>query len=487
MTDRENEDEARSGETARWAVLKFGGTSISSRQKWVTIEKVVRERLDQGFRPLLVCSALSQVSNQLEQVLQQGAEGASPRGALAAMREQHETLAEALGLSATPLLDEDFEQLGRLVQGLALTRDLTPRLRAQVMAFGERWSTRLGAAWLGLQGIATRWYDARDLLAANAIPPTLDSEYRQYLSATCPHEYSEDLDQQLRAVPEPVAMTQGFVARAPDGETALLGRGGSDTSAAYLASRLGAARLEIWSDVRGLFTADPRKVSGAHPLRYLSYEDAVEMATRGAKVLHPRCLEPVREADIPVHLRCTEEPDAPGTEITASTGEEEPTALAISSRRGLLVISMNVAARWQQVGVLAEITDCFRKHGLSIDALASSQTKVTVAVDPAANHLENGVLDRLLEDLARCSEPTIIAPTASVSVIGRGICSLLGRFPSLADQLRREVHLVAHAAHDRSLTFMLDEDQLGAIVEALHHDLLQAQGASAGVPAAAAG
>ncbi len=485
MTDRENEDEAQGGGAAHWVVLKFGGTSVSSRRKWVTIEKVVRERLHQGFRPLLVCSALSQVSNQLEHVLEQAAEGADPRGALAAIRDQHETLADALGLSATPL-DEDFEQLGRLVHGLALTRDLTPRLRAQGMAFGERWSTRLGAAWLGQQGIGTRWYDARNLLQADAITPRLDTEYRQYLSATCPHEYSEDLDRQLRAVPEPVAMTQGFVARAPDGETALLGRGGSDTSAAYLAARLGAARLEIWSDVRGLFTADPRKVAGARPLQYLSYEDAVEMATRGAKVLHPRCLEPAREADIPVHLRCTEEPDAPGTEITASAGDEEPTALAISSRRGLLIVSMNVAARWQQVGVLAEITDCFRKHGLSIDALASSQTKVTVAMDPAANHLENGVLDRLLEDLARCSEPTVIGPTSSVSVIGRGICSLLGRFPSLADQLRREVHLVAHAAHDRSLTFMVDEDQLGPIVEALHRDLLRSQGASAGVAAAAA-
>lgn len=487
MTDRENEDEARSGEAARWVVLKFGGTSVSSRRKWVTIEKVVRERLDQGLRPLLVCSALSQVSNQLEQVLGRAAEGADPRGAIAAIREQHETLADALGLSATPLLDEDFEQLERLVHGLALTRDLTPRLRAQVMAFGERWSTRLGTAWLDLQGMATRWYDARDLLTAETIPPRLDSEYRQYLSATCPHEYSEDLDRRLRAVPERVAMTQGFVARAPGGETALLGRGGSDTSAAYLAARLGAARLEIWSDVRGLFTADPRKVAAALPLRYLSYEDAVEMATRGAKVLHPRCLEPAREAGIPVHLRCTEEPDAPGTEITASVGGEEPTALAISSRRGLLIVSMNVAARWQQVGVLAEITDCFRKHGLSIDALASSQTKVTVAVDPTANHLENGVLDRLLEDLAGCSEPTVLAPTASVSVIGRSICSLLGRFPSLADQLRREVHLVAHAAHDRSLTFMVDEDHLGPIVEALHRDLLRSHEASPGAPAAAAG
>jgi len=211
------------------------------------------------------------------------------------------------------------------------------------------------------------------------------------------------------------------------------------------------------------------------------------VTTRGAKVLHPRCLEPAREADIPIHIRCTKDPDAEGTVISASGGASDAEAIAIATRGSMTIVDMGVESSWQQVGVLADITRCFARHGYSIDSIASSQTRITVALDPSANPAHDASRDALVAELRNLGHVRLVTPVASVSIIGRHLASVLHNLPSLFESLKREkdVYLLSHAANDRSFTFVVDESGVDAIVHRLHADLRLAREAEDGARASA--
>lgn len=457
-----------------WVVLKFGGTSVSSSECWETIAKVLRDRVESGLRPLVVCSALSQVSNQLEQAVLEALTGEEPKARLEALRQQHHALASELGCTFPAEAEQDLDELTERLSGISLTREASPRLKAEILGVGELLSTRLGACWLEAQGLSTRWLDARDWLHAQAEP--VNDPHRQYLSATCAEGADPELSRRLAAFSESVLLTQGFLVGAPDGGTALLGRGGSDTSATHFGDRLRAKHVEIWTDVAGLFTADPRIVPDAQRLQRLGYDEVIELATRGAKVLHPRSLAPARAARLPIQIRCTRDPSTAGTLIDDDYRTEEPTGLAISSRNGMAVITMDVEGSWQQVGVISDLAACFSRHGLSIDSIASSQTRVTVSLDPSANPLDSETMGSIMEELARYSKPRLISPVSSVSIVGTHLRSVLHEMPSLFIELKAlEVYLLAHAANDHSLTFVVDEEHAHDLIRALHHDLVRSR------------
>jgi len=403
-------------------VLKFGGTSVATAARWATIAELVERRLGEGLRPLVVCSALSGVSNLLAGMLAQAGDG--HEAVVAEIRRRHVELGAALGVDAEELLAAELDELSRLALGAALLGDAAAPVRARAMALGELLATRLGAVYLNRRGLPTAWLDARTALVARGghaahLP-------RGYLAASCDAERDPALLARLAAEPAAVVLTQGFIAANAQGETVLLGRGGSDTSAACFAARLGAARCEIWTDVPGMFTANPARVPGARLLRALDYEEAQEIATTGAKVLHPRAIPPLARHRIPLHILWTDRPDVPGTVVSArgpSAGGGQ--VKAISSRAGITLLSMESLGMWQEVGFLAEVFSCFARHGLSIDAVSTSETNVTVSLDPGANALEPAVLRALLAELAAHCEARVIAPAASLSLVGRGIRTIL--------------------------------------------------------------
>ncbi|MEA2605009.1 MAG: bifunctional diaminopimelate decarboxylase / aspartate kinase [Acidobacteriota bacterium] len=456
--------------STRWVVLKFGGTSVSTPERWRTLADLTASRIAEGLRPVVVCSALSGISNQLEALLGLAVEGRH-EGALAAIRQRHLELGEGLGIDAAALLADDFEELSRLALAASLLREAGPALKARVMAFGELMSTRLGAAFLETRGIATAWLDARTALQCREEP--LGFGPRAYLSATCDFERDFDRDNELAArlaaLPGSAIVTQGFIARNREGQTVLLGRGGSDTSAAYLAARLGAERCEIWTDVPGLFTANPALLPSARLLRSLHYDEAQEIASMGARVLHPRTIPPLRRHRIPLHVLSTDRPDVPGTVISDSGPVAGPQVKAISSRSGITLISMETVGMWQEIGFLARAFETFARHGLSIDSVSTSETNVTVSLDPGANALEDAVLNALLADLAAFCEPEVIAPTASLSLVGRGIRAILHEMGPVLEAFEElKIHLVTQAASDLNLTFVVDEEQSERLVRQLH-------------------
>ena len=211
-----------------WVVMKFGGTSVSTATNWRTIVGLIRNRLDDGLKPLIVHSALRGISNELGSALDAAASG-DYEGNLAALRDQHYRLADDLGVAGQALLEPIVQELERLLAGVRLIQEISPRLRARVLAMGELMSTTLGASWLEKCGLECEWLDARKMLTSEDRPHR--PEARNYLSATCQFAADPRL-QKLLASSGKVVLTQGFIASNSRGETVLLGREGSDTSAA---------------------------------------------------------------------------------------------------------------------------------------------------------------------------------------------------------------------------------------------------------------
>ena len=451
---------------ARWIVLKFGGTSVSTRVRWETIGRSARARVEEGLRPVVVCSALSGVSNLLEKLL-----AAAPSGAyepiLEEIRAKHVVLGQALGIDATVLLREHFEKIARAALGANLVHEVTPRLHARVLAQGELMATRLGAGFLETIGLRTAWVDARDCLLAEDQPGA--PEPRRLLSATCSFEDDPALRDRFATLGAEVILTQGFIARARDGATVLLGRGGSDTSASYFAAKLGAVRCEIWTDVPGMFTANPRQIPTARLLRALDYDEAQEIVSTGAKVLHPRCIAPARSAGIPIVVLDTDRPNLAGTVVSARAGQGAAQVKAISVKSGVTILSMDTPGMWQQAGFLADVFGCFKRAGISIDLVSTSEMNLTVSLDAAANRLDESVIDGLLRDLAPYCSARRIGNCSSISLVGRSIRTILHKLgPALEVFEEQKIHLVSQAASDLNLSFVVDADQAERLVRKLH-------------------
>ena len=463
----------------RWIVLKFGGTSVSARSRWDTIGALMAERAaSEQARVLTVVSALSGITNALQAMLDAHGDDERCAAQAAAIAQRHRDFArDELHLDADAVLGERLRVLDALAHD---SRRCESALdwQAEVLAQGELLSSTLGVAYLRAQGVDVDWFDAREGLRALALPN--QNAWACRLSVSCAAKLDTALQQRL-AHGARLRITQGFIARHDDGGTAILGRGGSDTSAAYFGALLGAQRVEIWTDVPGMFSANPRLVSDARLLSQLDYEEAQEIATTGAKVLHPRSIHPCRDGGVPMRILDTGNPAMAGTAITRGT-TPVPGVKAISSRRGIVLVAMETIGMWQQVGFLADIFDRFKRHGLSVDLIGSSEANVTVSLDPSDNLVNSDVLEALCADLAEVCRVKVIAPCAAITLVGRGMRSLLHKLGAVWEEFGRErVHLISQSSNDLNLTFVVDEallDQEGGHgVMARLHALLIASGA----------
>ena len=451
---------------SHWVVLKFGGTSVSSVSNWKNVAGVVRARLDEGLRPVVVHSALSGITDRLEQLLARALTG-DWDPVMEQIERRHVDLSRDLGLPLSAELEHQFAELRKMASGIHLIGEISDRLRARVMATGELMATRIGAAYLAAEGLDVQWLDARTVLHAEERPgATARAELP--LGHLC-----------VRARPGAAAAARPGRQRAAhaglhrqrraSGETVLLGRGGSDTSGSYFAAKLHARRLEIWTDVPGMFTANPRAVPNARLLKSLDYDEAQEIASSGAKVLHPRCILPVKQYSIPLSVHATQQPDLDGTVVTATGGDGGARVKAVCTKKGITLISMDTLGMWHQVGFLADAFAVFKEHGLSVDLVSTSETTVTVSLDPAANTLDARTLEALVTSLAKLCRVEVIGPCAAVSLVGRSIRATLHRLGDALELFEEQrIYLVTQAANDLNITFVVDEEQGDRLVSRLH-------------------
>ncbi|MEZ4316058.1 MAG: bifunctional aspartate kinase/diaminopimelate decarboxylase [Myxococcota bacterium] len=454
-----------------WVVLKYGGTSVATAEKWGTIARRAAE-LSSGNRVWIVASALSQVSNRLERAMDAAVHG-EPLTALASIEADHLRLADDLGLDdddRAPLLDL-LGDLRQLLEGIRLTAEASPRLRARVMSFGELASTRLGVAALRRAGVNARWVDARAILKSTGARQHASDAF---LQAEIPVVVDPSIGE-AAAGDAQVVLTQGFIGRNADGHTVLLGRGGSDTSASLFGALLQAERVEIWTDVHGMFTANPREIPTARLVRALAYREAQELAAMGAKVLHPRCLVPVAKARIPLEIRNTEAPDAQGTRVEADAGDDA-VVTAVVRRSGVTLVTLSTLAMWGAPGFLAKAFACFAELGISIDLVATSQSAVSVTLDHIPGGADGDSFRELVERLNELGRVRVVTPCAVVSIVGRRIRAVLHELGGAFQVFREhEVHLVSESSEDLNLSFVVSEDDAPRLTKRLHDVLFAPQ------------
>lgn len=450
-------------------ITKFGGTSVSSRQTWDNIVQITRQHIQNHAQPVIVCSALTQISNKLEQAID------------AALIDQHHQiykdildshfeLAQALEIS-NELIAVELNQLQQLLTGVALLKEVPAKTRAKIMSLGELMMTRLGHAFLQKSGIVCQWFDIREALVST---PIAGADSVNYLAARCDSPPNPALRQRLLKTGAEAIITQGFFAANAQGDTVLLGRGGSDTSAGLLAAILQASLCEIWTDVPGIYTANPHQLPHARLLKQLNYDEAQEIASMGAKVLHPNCLPPVRQAGIPMVVKYTRMPEHSGTRISKESDDNAPPIKAIEVKHSIILISIDTMNMWQQVGFLADVFTAFKTHGFSVDLLSSSEFNVTLSLDSNAKFHDRKSLDSLLADLNRFGRAKLIEPCSAVSLVGHHIRTVLPHLgPTLEVFEEKQIYLMSLASNDLNLTFVVDESQAEKLRQKLHHLLIE--------------
>lgn len=462
-----------SNERSNWVVLKFGGTSVSTVESWQNIISVIKNRKEKGFAVCVVHSALDGVSNQLQEVIERAKDG-EPDDLLDNIEQRHVQLGRQLNVDAEKLLEKDFIQLEHLVKGIGLIGEASYRVQARLLAMGELMATRLGAAYVDKELGGTQWLDARNLI--RTIPQKNASEHSLLLSAVSKVEYDENVLRQLNEAGS-LVVTQGFIASDAKDKTVLLGRGGSDVSASYIAAKIQAERLEVWTDVPGMFSANPHKVPSARLLNHLTYQEAQEIAANGATVLHPRSITPARKASIPIHVKCTFKPELKGTVISNDASDTEALVKAIAVRNDVILVSMETMGMWQEVGFLAETFGVFKEYGLSIDLVSTSESNVTVSLDPGVNTHFREIREQFVEALEDYCRVKIIESVAAVSLLGRQIRTILHQLGSSFEVFQEhQVYLVSQAANDLNFTFVVENDQADRLVGQLHEEIISHTG-----------
>ena len=450
-----------------WVVMKFGGTSVSSPDSWSTIRAQAANHLEEGKAVLVVVSALSGVTNLLTR-LADGVSEEQKAELRAGVLALHETLHASHGIEPSSEFVRHRDWFVDLVD--AAGDRLPDAQRAELLAHGELLSSSLGCQVLQAAGLECHWQDARGILSA-----TQDTE-SEMLSVRCENNTDPVLSERLLQQGD-VHITQGFIASDSLGRTCLLGRGGSDTSAAYLAARLSAERLEIWTDVPGIFSTDPRAVPEARLLRHLSYMEAQELASMGAKVLHPPSIQPARRHGIEVYIKDTHRPEEPGTHVAQRIPGQGAQVKGVVSRDNVTIISMSNSTMWGQVGFLADAFAVFKRHGFSVDLVSTSESTVTVSLEPhMPAHDDEERMDAFVSDLRELCRVKVISGCTSISLVGNSIRTILGRLSAALDVFQdRHVYMVTQSANDLNLTLVVDPEHALSLVRKLHQLLINSQ------------
>ena len=441
-------------------VLKFGGSSVADAACMRQVADLVRAALPRS--PLVVLSAMGKTTNGLFEAAKAAEAGDLP-GAMERQRvlmAAHRQAAGDLFDGAVPetldvALTDLFGELELLLRGVALLRELSPRSMDAIASLGERLSTRIFAAFVG-----GAWVDARTVLRTDAVFGEAVPQPGAIRALAA--EYLKPLLGADRAV-----VSQGYIGATEDGLTTTLGRGGSDYSAALLGAALGAEEVQIWTDVEGVLTSDPRIVPEALPIPDLSFAEAAELAAFGAKVLHPATIQPAVEAGIPVTVRHTQKPEGRFTTISAEVRTGRPIT-ALASRGPVTVLTVSSTRMLAQSGFLARLFEVFGRRGVSVDLVATAEVSVSLTVEAEVP------LKALLQDLSAFATVEVNEGRAIIAAVGERLKSTPGLGAQLLTALGDiNVEMISMGANEINLSLVVKEESTAEALRRMHRVLVK--------------
>ena len=440
-------------------VMKFGGTSVGDADRIRGVVQIVLGRASREAVAVVV-SAQAGVTNQLIDLAHRAAAGPVEPGE---MRTRLEGVIRDLGL-APGLIEEELDELETLLRGIALVGDLSPRSLDRMMSFGERCSVRIVAAALSAAGLDAHPYMAWD------VGLVTDSDYgNAHVSARSYDAIPAALGPEVAAGRLPVIT--GFVAKDGDGYITTLGRGGSDYSAAIFGAALGATEIEIWTDVDGVMSADPRIVPAARSLDRMSFAEAAELAYYGAKVIHPATIQPAVWKNIPIRVLNTMRPDHPGTLVLRELGGPAPGVRSIASKGGISAVHVTSLRMLLQHGFMRRMFEVFERHQVVIDMISTSEVSVSVTTDNPRH------LPAVEAELREFAEVRVEHEKAILCLVGEGLRSsrrVLARIFDTLEAADVPVRMVSVGASRINVSLLVDRADERRAVESLHREFFGA-------------
>ena len=445
-------------------VMKFGGTSNQDAAAMSNVIRIVKAHLAE--QPVVVISAIAKATNELEQTARTAACGDEDAANVIVTRlfERHNAIIDNLihSRQAASEIEAVFynhlAEIKALVKGIAILRELTPRTMDAICSYGERLSSRIIAVGLREAGVDSAWVDAREFMLTDdnfGLARPLMDNVRGNLE--------EKVRPLLRQGKTPV--TQGFIGATSSGAYTTMGRESSDYSASIIGAAMDADRVQIWTDVDGILTADPRIVSTTKKLRHMTFEEAFELSYFGAKVLHPATMLPVLEKKIPVQILNSKR-EGTGTLIDMTPGKDGHDILkSVAYRKNLTLISVTPHRRSNQYLFWEGIFSVLTRTGIATGMMATSEYNVAFTVDGG---VDATTLKTQLEEFGN----VVLSPgKASLCLVGQGLRGRAGVvdriFKPLADL---QIHMVSFGASDLNLTMLIDEDRVSDALNRLHNE-----------------
>lgn len=454
-------------------VMKFGGTSVKDAPAIRRVISLVRSRIQscphtgETVRPVVVVSALAKVTDALYKMATVAAQGdyLGAKGLLDEIAWRHSALIEELlpasdlRMQANAAVDGIVVYLDRMLQGISFLGELSDKSYASIVSCGELLSSHIIARALNQEGISTLWTDARKFMITDDV----------YMKGTPLSEELTPRVQQEIVLPSAnyqAVITQGFVSANLAGHTTVLGRGGSDYSASLIGMALDAKEIEIWTDVDGILTADPRVVAASRRIPVLSFDEAAELAHFGAKVLHPATIQPAVKKNIPVRVLNSANPACEGTLIVEKP-QEGAGPKSISSKENIVVVNIYTARMINTSGFLARTFDLFSQYGLSVDIISTSEANVSLTIDQVPPQA-------LLDELGTFSTVTVASDKAQVSVVGNRLQDIPGFTEQLFSALGTyNIAMISQGASSINVSLVVDRKYLQEIVQSLHRKIFE--------------
>ncbi len=444
-------------------VMKFGGTSVEDATAIRRTGSIVRGRRERGLQPLVVVSAMAKVTDQL--LASGSAAGAGDKaGALALsarLRSRHLDVASDLlkGSALTGTLStvqQEFDALDDLLRGISAVGELTARTADLVVSFGERLSSQIVAAAFEAGGLDGVHLDARLCIVTD-----------EHFGKAVPLE--PHIEDRLRKHALPLIekgktpVMGGFIGATLSGITTTLGRGGSDFSAALIGGALHAGSIEIWTDVNGIMTTDPRICPDALRVKTISFEEAAELAYFGAKVLHPATILPSVQKNIPVFVLNSRNPTNEGTRISAVAPPCRSPFKSIAVKKRLTIVDIVASRMLMSHGYLKAVFDVFDKHRVAIDMVSTSEVSISVTVDTSDR------LPAIAEDLSKIADVKYESNKALICLVGediRGHAGIAGKVFTAIEHVN--VRMISQGASEINMSFMIEEDDASEAIRSLH-------------------
>jgi len=441
-------------------VAKFGGTSVADFEAMLRCADIIKNN---PANRVVVVSASAGVTNHLVRLSQADVPSNEREQILSNIADiqyaitQHFTNFEAINSEIVTLL----ESLRVFTDQQAANH--TMKNSDEILAFGEQFSSRIFAQVLQSVGVNGHYFDVRQVMKTDSLFGKAQVDLNQLASNA----------QQLLLplLNGKVIVTQGFIGSDQDNNTTTLGRGGSDYSAALLAEALQANNLSIWTDVVGIFTTDPRINDQARSINEISFGEAAEMATFGAKILHPATLIPAMRQDIPVFVGSSKEPDSGGTRIQREVNSN-PTYRSIALRREQTLVTVKSPQMLHASGFLAKVFTVLAKHQLSVDLITTSEISVALTFDNPHGSTQALLTKAVVEELEQLCEVSVEHGLSLIAVIGNKIHGTKGVGSSIFDKVNDfNIRMICHGASNHNLCFLVPEADANQVVERLHNTL----------------